>query len=96
MCHLLLRLTAAFFFLRLRLLMVTGEMTLCLMRLFELIVIDRFWNYEKVCGLTRAVRGTKMMSWHVACQWMSMVSGVGLIVLWPNCIILLFANIRTQ
>ena len=75
-CHSPLRLTAASFFLRLCLLMVMGEMTICLMRLSELIVIDRFWNYEDERGLTRTVRGTKTMSWHVACQWVSVVSAV--------------------
>ena len=61
--------------------MVMGEMPMvCSVRLFELIVIDRFWVYEDERRLTRAVRGTTTMSWHIArvsgCQLVSVVSAV--------------------
>ena len=79
-CHLLSRITAASFFLRVRLLVVMGETTMSSVRLFELIVIDRFWNYEVGQRLTRAVRGTKTMSWHVTrvngCQWCQLSTDV--------------------
>ena len=44
--------------------MVTGETAMVSVRLFEVIVIDRFWIYEVGQRLTRAVRGTKTLSWH--------------------------------
>ena len=79
--------------------MVTGETAIVSVRLFELIVYARLWNYEDMRGLTRAVRGTKTMSWHVArvngCQWCQLATDV-LTMTHRSFVILLLSAVTAQ